>query len=214
MNIVSVNNVHSGGRTSEANPGRPRAAKALRTTMSSLLSSYRADPATPNCGAARPTPCSPGGAGWSTAVGGRLVLVATLLLVVLGGVWGTSVFAALSGGGFEDPGSESIAAATVDRRPVRAPRRRRHRRLPARQRAARSRSTTRPSATAVESALATVPASDLSSVGHLLVDGTLAHVRLRRRPDHVRRPAADRRRRGGARGPPTGRSPTAWSPTD
>jgi uncharacterized membrane protein YdfJ with MMPL/SSD domain len=43
----------------------------------------------------------------------RLVLGLSGLFVVVAGVWGTSVFGALSGGGFEDPGSESAKAASV-----------------------------------------------------------------------------------------------------
>jgi len=43
----------------------------------------------------------------------RAVLALTTLLLVVAGVWGTSVFGALGGGGFEDPGSESSQAATA-----------------------------------------------------------------------------------------------------
>jgi RND superfamily putative drug exporter len=39
------------------------------------------------------------------------VLAATAALVVIGGVWGTGVFGALSGGGFDDPASPSSQAA-------------------------------------------------------------------------------------------------------
>ena len=35
------------------------------------------------------------------------MLAAGLALVVVGGVWGTGVFGALRGGGFDDPASES-----------------------------------------------------------------------------------------------------------
>src|SRR5689334_19940237 len=38
------------------------------------------------------------------------VLVAGLVLVVIGGVWGTGVFGAVKGAGFDDPGSESSRA--------------------------------------------------------------------------------------------------------
>ena len=40
------------------------------------------------------------------------VLAATLALIVVGGVWGTGVFTALSGGGFDDPDSPSAIAYT------------------------------------------------------------------------------------------------------
>jgi trehalose monomycolate/heme transporter len=41
-----------------------------------------------------------------------LMLAATLVLVAVGGIWGTGVFGALSGGGFDDPNSPSSVAAT------------------------------------------------------------------------------------------------------
>ena len=51
------------------------------------------------------------------------VLVGGLLLAVVGGVWGTGVFGAVKGGGFDDPGSESSRAreriaAEVGQRPA------------------------------------------------------------------------------------------------
>ena len=36
-----------------------------------------------------------------------------LLFVAFGGIWGTGVFGAMTGGGFEDPDSESSQAAEV-----------------------------------------------------------------------------------------------------
>ncbi|MFZ0325422.1 MAG: MMPL family transporter [Actinomycetes bacterium] len=93
----------------------------------------------------------------------RLTLGLTGLLLVVAGVWGTSVFSALGGGGFEDPGSESSkAAAVIDDRfghlgsdvvvVYSAP--------------AGSTLTVADPAfrSAVQSALATVPAADVSSV--------------------------------------------------
>jgi len=51
------------------------------------------------------------------------VLAAGLVLAVIGGTWGTGVFGAMVGGGFEDPGAESAKAAErivreVGQRPV------------------------------------------------------------------------------------------------
>src|SRR3712207_1656164 len=43
----------------------------------------------------------------------RWVVAAALAFVVFAGVWGTGVFGSLTGGGFEDPGSESSKAAEV-----------------------------------------------------------------------------------------------------
>ena len=43
----------------------------------------------------------------------RVVLALAGIALVVAGVWGTSVFGSLTGGGFEDPGSESTRAATV-----------------------------------------------------------------------------------------------------
>ena len=43
----------------------------------------------------------------------RWVVGLALLFVVFGGVWGTGVFGSLTGGGFEDPDSESSRAAQV-----------------------------------------------------------------------------------------------------
>ena len=43
----------------------------------------------------------------------RRVLAAGVLLLVLAGVWGTTVFSRLVGGGFEDPGSDSARAAVA-----------------------------------------------------------------------------------------------------
>ena len=43
----------------------------------------------------------------------RWVVAASLAFVVFAGVWGTGVFAHLTGGGFEDPHSESSKAAGV-----------------------------------------------------------------------------------------------------
>ena len=40
------------------------------------------------------------------------VLAASAVLVVIGGTWGVGVFGSLSGGGFDDPASESSHAAT------------------------------------------------------------------------------------------------------
>ncbi|HEX6871567.1 MAG TPA: MMPL family transporter [Micromonosporaceae bacterium] len=50
---------------------------------------------------------------WGRAVvrGRWWILAATLALVVVGGAWGTGVFGALSGGGFDDPASPSRQAA-------------------------------------------------------------------------------------------------------
>src|SRR5688572_13079315 len=52
-----------------------------------------------------------------------IVLVGGLLLAVVGGVWGTGVFGAVKGGGFDDPASESSRAreriaAEVGQRPT------------------------------------------------------------------------------------------------
>jgi trehalose monomycolate/heme transporter len=41
------------------------------------------------------------------------VVAAALVFLVFAGVWGTGVFARMTGGGFEDPGSESARAAAV-----------------------------------------------------------------------------------------------------
>ena len=43
----------------------------------------------------------------------KAVLVVALLFTVFAGVWGTTVFGALTGGGFEDPRSESSKAASI-----------------------------------------------------------------------------------------------------
>jgi uncharacterized membrane protein YdfJ with MMPL/SSD domain len=43
----------------------------------------------------------------------RWVVALSVAFVVFAGVWGTGVFAAMTGGGFEDPGSESSKAAAV-----------------------------------------------------------------------------------------------------
>jgi len=43
----------------------------------------------------------------------RWVVAATFLFVAFAGVWGTQVFGSLSGGGFDDPGSDSYRAAQV-----------------------------------------------------------------------------------------------------
>ena len=43
----------------------------------------------------------------------RWVVALTLAFVVFAGVWGTGVFGAMTGGGFEDPDSESSRAAEV-----------------------------------------------------------------------------------------------------
>ncbi len=43
----------------------------------------------------------------------RWVVAITALFVVFAGVWGTQVFGSLTGGGFEDPGSDSYRAAKV-----------------------------------------------------------------------------------------------------
>lgn len=43
----------------------------------------------------------------------RWVVALALAFVVLGGVWGTGVFSAMTGGGFEDPDSDSSRAAEV-----------------------------------------------------------------------------------------------------
>jgi len=45
-----------------------------------------------------------------------LLLVASLLLMVVGGVWGTGLFASLTQGGFNDPAAQSSTAATVYQR--------------------------------------------------------------------------------------------------
>ena len=45
----------------------------------------------------------------------RRVLVGSLLLFLLAGIWGGTVFGALVGGGFDDPGSESSREAVVAR---------------------------------------------------------------------------------------------------
>src|SRR4029079_9648230 len=39
------------------------------------------------------------------------VLAATVVLVAIGGLWGTGVFGSLTGGGFDDPNSDSSRAA-------------------------------------------------------------------------------------------------------
>src|SRR3954468_13003420 len=44
----------------------------------------------------------------------RWVVALAVAFVVFAGVWGTGVFGAMTGGGFEDPGSESSKAAVVD----------------------------------------------------------------------------------------------------
>ena len=51
---------------------------------------------------------------WGRAVvrGRWWVLVASAVLVLVGGIWGVGVFGSLSGGGFDDPASESSHAAT------------------------------------------------------------------------------------------------------
>src|SRR3954470_13348352 len=43
----------------------------------------------------------------------RWVVALSLAFVVFAGVWGTGVFGAMTGGGFDDPGSESAKAARV-----------------------------------------------------------------------------------------------------
>jgi uncharacterized membrane protein YdfJ with MMPL/SSD domain len=43
----------------------------------------------------------------------RLVVALSVAFVVFAGVWGTGVFGSMTGGGFEDPGSESSKAAEV-----------------------------------------------------------------------------------------------------
>ena len=43
----------------------------------------------------------------------RWVVAVTLAFVVFAGVWGTGVFSQLTGGGFEDPDSESTRAGEV-----------------------------------------------------------------------------------------------------
>src|SRR3954451_17731569 len=43
----------------------------------------------------------------------RWVVAVSLVFVVFAGVWGTGVFSHLTGGGFEDPDSESSRAAEV-----------------------------------------------------------------------------------------------------
>src|SRR6476469_9841608 len=43
----------------------------------------------------------------------RWVVAIAVLFVVFAGVWGTGVFGAMTGGGFEDPHSESAKAAAV-----------------------------------------------------------------------------------------------------
>src|SRR4051812_3746417 len=43
----------------------------------------------------------------------RWVVALSLAFVVFAGVWGTGVFGSMTGGGFEDPGSESSKAAAV-----------------------------------------------------------------------------------------------------
>ena len=43
----------------------------------------------------------------------RWVVALSVAFVVFAGVWGTGVFGAMTGGGFEDPGSESSKAAEV-----------------------------------------------------------------------------------------------------
>ncbi|PWW21586.1 RND superfamily putative drug exporter [Geodermatophilus normandii] len=46
----------------------------------------------------------------------RWVLALSLALVVFAGIWGTGVFGQMTGGGFDDPGSESSRAAAVAER--------------------------------------------------------------------------------------------------
>src|SRR3954454_6960209 len=43
----------------------------------------------------------------------RWVVALSVAFVVFAGVWGTGVFGAMTGGGFEDPNSESSKAAEV-----------------------------------------------------------------------------------------------------
>ena len=43
----------------------------------------------------------------------RWVVAVAVVFVAFAGVWGTGVFGAMTGGGFEDPGSESAKAAEV-----------------------------------------------------------------------------------------------------
>src|SRR3712207_3861532 len=43
----------------------------------------------------------------------RWVVALTLAFVAFAGIWGTGVFGQLTGGGFEDPGSESTRAGEV-----------------------------------------------------------------------------------------------------
>jgi RND superfamily putative drug exporter len=43
----------------------------------------------------------------------RWAVAVTVAFVVFAGVWGTQVFGSLTGGGFEDPGSDSYRAAEV-----------------------------------------------------------------------------------------------------
>src|SRR5215217_1299268 len=46
----------------------------------------------------------------------RLVVALSVAFVVFAGVWGTGVFGAMTGGGFEDPDSDSSRAVAVANR--------------------------------------------------------------------------------------------------
>ena len=62
----------------------------------------------------------------------RWVVALAVAFVVFAGVWGTGVFGAMTGGGFEDPGSESSKAAAGRRPGARPQLLRRRRPLPQR----------------------------------------------------------------------------------
>jgi len=51
--------------------------------------------------------------GNATYVYRKLILALAVAFLVFGGVWGTGVFKAMVGGGFEDKGSESYQAGKV-----------------------------------------------------------------------------------------------------
>jgi RND superfamily putative drug exporter len=79
----------------------------------SLLLSRPDTPAEPAPATTRRDPSWFGRWGRSMYRRRRLVLGLTGVLLVIAGVWGTSVFGALSSGGFEDPDSESAQAAAL-----------------------------------------------------------------------------------------------------
>ena len=82
--------------------------------MSLLLNRPTAGPSGPDDGAAAPRdPSLFGRWGRTMYRRRRLVLALTGVLLVVAGVWGTSVFGSLSSGGFEDPSSESSRAAAL-----------------------------------------------------------------------------------------------------